>query len=258
MDYFSRAATKETKFPGELKAGSRGINVRRLQEWLGLQGFPVVIDGDFQAATGMALNLYREHLGLPTSNTLDAESWSALVTPMQELLAIKALDGQMTTYTQAVLELALKHAERRPVEIGGQNCGPWVRAYMSGNQGANWPWCAGFVTSIASQAAEIMGVPCPLPRTFSCDVLAKDAQNSRRFRAERKFSEAELTDCHVFIARKTPNDWTHTGFAFAPSGKAFRTIEGNTNDDGSREGYEVVLRTRTADSKDFIDLGLIN
>jgi hypothetical protein len=32
----------------------------------------------------------------------------------------------------------------------------------------------------------------------------------------------------------------------------FRTIEGNTNDAGDREGYEVCARTRGYDKKDFV------
>ncbi|MGH8565940.1 MAG: hypothetical protein ACREXW_18380 [Gammaproteobacteria bacterium] len=33
-----------------------------------------------------------------------------------------------------------------------------------------------------------------------------------------------------------------------------RTIEGNTNDDGSREGYEVCARTRDYNEMDFIKI----
>jgi hypothetical protein len=42
------------------------------------------------------------------------------------------------------------------------------------------------------------------------------------------------------------NDWTgHTGIVLEPIGNAaFISIEGNTNDDGAREGYEVAKRIR--------------
>jgi hypothetical protein len=38
----------------------------------------------------------------------------------------------------------------------------------------------------------------------------------------------------------------------APREEVFETIEGNTNDEGSREGYEVCHRVRGYGSKDFI------
>ena len=54
--------------------------------------------------------------------------------------------------------------------------------------------------------------------------------------------------------RNTATDWTHTGFAHGPSAEVFSTIEGNTNDDGSNNGYEVCARTRSLPKKDFIRL----
>jgi hypothetical protein len=47
----------------------------------------------------------------------------------------------------------------------------------------------------------------------------------------------------------------HTGFVESVDGLNIHTIEGNTNDTGSREGYEVCRRTRTiASCKGFIRL----
>jgi hypothetical protein len=36
------------------------------------------------------------------------------------------------------------------------------------------------------------------------------------------------------------------------AGEVFKTIEGNTNDDGSREGYEVCARIHDFKSMDFV------
>jgi hypothetical protein len=56
----------------------------------------------------------------------------------------------------------------------------------------------------------------------------------------------------IFLARATPSDWTHTGIVVESASESFETIEGNTNDDGCREGYEVCQRTRGYGSKDFV------
>jgi hypothetical protein len=55
-----------------------------------------------------------------------------------------------------------------------------------------------------------------------------------------------------FLVRRTPTDWTHTGIIVQAEDEVLQTIEGNTNDDGSREGYEVCARTRGYKNMDFI------
>jgi len=58
----------------------------------------------------------------------------------------------------------------------------------------------------------------------------------------------------MFLVRRTSTDWTNTGFAFGYDGGTIQTIEGNTNDEGSREGYEVCRRTRGRGRMDFVTL----
>jgi hypothetical protein len=61
--------------------------------------------------------------------------------------------------------------------------------------------------------------------------------------------------CAVLPVRHTLGDWTHTGFAFNFTASTFDTIEGNTNDDGNANGYEVCRRTRKiSEGYDFIGL----
>jgi hypothetical protein len=56
----------------------------------------------------------------------------------------------------------------------------------------------------------------------------------------------------IFLVRWTPTDWTHTGFVAEAQPDLFTTIEGNTNDDGEREGHEVCRLSRGYKNKDFI------
>jgi hypothetical protein len=44
----------------------------------------------------------------------------------------------------------------------------------------------------------------------------------------------------------------HTGIVLEANNDFYHTIEGNTNDEGSREGYEVCKRIRGYKKKDFI------
>ena len=43
------------------------------------------------------------------------------------------------------LERAHKEADVRRVEF---NQGPWVRLYMNGRDGQEWPWCADFASYV--------------------------------------------------------------------------------------------------------------
>jgi hypothetical protein len=161
------------------------------------------------------------------------------------------------SFDATVRAVAEQHLREHPIELGGANSGPWVRAYMDGHQGPAWPWCAGFVTFVLKQAALIHGSAAPIQGSVSCDVLQAQAEKKGRYVAGSSIGSlgsAGLGECCIFLVRNTATDWTHTGFAMDMKNDSFATIEGNTNDEGSREGYEVCNRVRGKSDKDFIKL----
>jgi len=257
---FSPAVTAELSDPGAVGVGATGRAARRVQEWLTFHGFRTPIDEAFGTAAERALQAFRNARGITATGPLDPPTWDALSAPM-----VRALSdvNKGATFGDTVLEVARQHLEEHPIELGGANCGPWVRAYMNGNQGTPWAWCAGFVTFVMKQAAKIQSTATPIDGSFSCDLLATQADKAGRFVSEAsinatpsKLSAATLGTCGIFLVRRTSSDWTHTGFAFDynSANGTFATIEGNTNDEGSREGYEVCKRFRSRGSKDFIRL----
>lgn len=256
---YPKSVREEFEYPGEIGNGTRGRKARRIQEWLSIHGFQTTIDEEFGSATERALQSFQRARGISDSGQVDETTWDALVAPMVRSFA-KCEAGARLGDT--VMQVAKQHLREHPIELGGANCGPWVRAYMNGNQGSAWAWCAGFVTFVLKQAATIHGVPMPIEGSFSCDLLASQAKQQGRFVAERSldgspgnWSADALGSCAVFLVRRTSSDWTHTGFAFdyRPDG-TFATIEGNTNDEGSREGFEVCQRFRSRKEKEFIRL----
>lgn len=71
---------------------------------------------------------------------------------------------------------------------------------------------------------------------------------------EKKHSAPEAGDIFIIGYDKGLG---HAGFVERVDGEIIHTIEGNTNDTGSREGYEVCRRERKiAKCKGFIRLGL--
>ena len=64
---------------------------------------------------------------------------------------------------------------------------------------------------------------------------------------------ASIKAGYLFLLRKaTANHWAHIGLVEAVQGDTMLTIEGNTNDSGSAEGFEVCRRTRGIADKDFL------
>lgn len=211
--------------PIGLKRGSAGPDAKILQEWLTLGGYPVTIDGDFGPATERALRGRFERV------QVDARMQYTLVEGMNDALAA----------TGSIVEVARTHLAQHPREVGGPNRGPWCRLY-SGDSGEGRPWCGDFVTFVVKQAKVDASGLSP-----SCDVIASRAKAAGRL-------SSVPTVGGVFLVRSAPGDWTHTGIVTGAGPGWVTTIEGNTNDQGSREGFEVCARTRGVGKLDFVRL----
>lgn len=220
---------------------------RAIQEWLSLNGHSVVIDGIVGPATRAAIAAFRSDAMVKESSGEPGDlTWSALVAPMAS--ALKPADSSLGTLARWVVYFASQHLRSHPREVGGANRGPWVRMYMAGNEGPDWPWCAGFATFIVKQAAEAAQCEMPIPVAYGCDFLADKARAAGRFQQGIRPSPGWL-----FLVPGKPNHWSHIGIVMGTDGQStMTTIEGNTNDDGSPDGYEVCKRTRTFKDKGFI------
>jgi hypothetical protein len=250
---------RELECETPLKKGAKGTPAKRVQEWLNLHKLGLAVDGDFGRITELSVSKFQERSGLPSTGVVNAKTWEALVAPLSR--ALIPIDGAATRrgFPELVLAYAKQHLKEHPLEIGGQNCGPWVRLYMNGNQGTPWAWCAGFVTFVLKQAAQALQMTSVIPGSFSCDILATQAKSAGLFVKGSSIADGTvphdtLPVAGIFLIRRTSTDWTHTGFVTAFGKDSFSTIEGNTNDDGNREGYEVCAATRGYGKKDFITL----
>lgn len=252
---YSAAVNAELSLKNPLAQGARGMAVQRVQEWLAFHSCRTGIDGAYGSATAAAVRKFQKQKQLSQTGEVDQATWQCLTAKIHE--AFK--DGSGDTLGERVRTIAQQHLNIRPVELGGNNCGPWVRIYTGGHDGADWAWCAGFVTSVLRQACMELGLPMPIRGSLSCDTLAAQAQAAKLFVTERDLSSGNsnwnhLGKAYIFLARRTAGDWTHTGFGFGGTHNSFDTIEGNSNNEGSRDGFEVCDLTRSAVKKDFIVL----
>lgn len=231
------------------RGNSKKSENRLVQEWLCINGVNTKIDGDFGPATEAAVKTFQAKKGLPVSGKVTPDTFKALVTPM---LNVMALTASNQSFRNNLVSYAKAYLKEHPVEAGGQNMGPWVRYFMDGRQGEDFPWCAGFVTYVMRQVANDKGEACPVERTYSCDVLGYTARKAGTLVRGNSGNLSKVKAGDIFLVRKTPSDWTHTGFVIEANPEHVVTIEGNTNDEGSREGYEVCKRIRAYAGLDFI------
>lgn len=258
---------KEIEAPAKMvKSGARGMTVQRIQEWLQYHEFSTAIDADYGPATAARVREFQSARNLKTTGSVNKDTWHALVDPMLNSLrepAIKRGESAVST----VSAVAAQHLEQTPIEIGGPNRGPWVRLYCGGHDGAEWAWCAGFVTLIVQQAYFYRSEKVPFAGSVSCDTIAAQAKSAGLFVTGKSVNRGdvawnEFDGACIFLLRRTDTDWVHTGFATSASKSGgnlvFETVEGNTNNNGSREGFKATSRIRalSGSNYDFVRLAV--
>jgi hypothetical protein len=129
-------------------------------------------------------------------------------------------------------------------EKTNKNDGPEVEMYLkSVGLGKGNPWCMAFAYWCVSQAATATGERNYLRKTGSVMMQWNSTLCKRSLTPEPGA---------IFIM-DFGGGTGHTGFVEKVEGEYVYTVEGNTNDDGSREGYEVCRRKRKISSiKGFI------
>lgn len=114
----------------------------------------------------------------------------------------------------------------------GSNWGKDVKKYLA-SVGINFPasWCMAFVYWCVEKACEEVGAKNPLVKTGGVLMQWNKVGKNLRFVKDPKPGDIFIMD---FGGGKG-----HTGFVTAVKGGRIETIEGNSNDEGSREGFEV-------------------
>lgn len=250
-----------------VKAGSTGARVRRIQEWLQYHEFSTAIDGQFGPATAECVRGFQASSGIRQTGSVNKDTWAMLVDPMIQSLN-EPTSWQNQSQVHTVRTVAEQHLAQAPIEIGGPNRGPWVRLYCGGHDGPEWAWCAGFVTLIMQQAYFYRSEKVPLRGSVSCDTLAAQAKEAGLFVSGKSISSgksdwSDFGGACLFLLRRTDTDWIHTGIATSAisntNGLVFSTIEGNTNNNGSREGFKATSRMRSLSGSnyDFVHLAAL-
>lgn len=252
----------ELELTSALKKGTKGKDVKKVQEWLNLWRYQnslwkynIVVDGDFGQQTQSAVMEFQKLMELEVDGVVGSQTFGILTNPLKR--AFEAIEGTNVHYL--IVDYARQHLRSNPHELS-QNTGPWVRSYMGGNEGKDWAWCMGFVQTILDMAFSTVGkkyTTC-MPLTYGCDEVGNYGIKKGLLirNSELRKSADKVKPGDIFLVSKTPTDWTHTGIIISVEGDSFVTIEGNTNDEGSREGFEVCKRNRNY-KKEKLDVFII-
>lgn len=132
------------------------------------------------------------------------------------------------------------------------SAGHWTNheKYAAQVPGMSWvsdeeqPWCAVFVAYIVMKA----GAAAYYPRSASCQA------DWEWFVAKGQTSEKPVKGAQVFFGTKAHKD--HTGIVIDFDATDVWTTEGNTNDNGGREGFGVLTHKRLRSQASLIGYGV--
>lgn len=221
--------------------------------------------GFFGIKTDEAVRLFQarftdlEGRAMEIDGEVGAITWSALFGPNsvpRENTATSALLGK-------ALDFAITQVGNMENPLGS-NRGPEVDQYLA-SVDINFPaaWCVAFIYFCYNRAANELGIANPMVKTGGVLNLWNRAgqANTRRISTEEARNNPSLVKPGmIFIIDTGPAGGAgHAGIVQSVTGGKLTTIEGNTNDNGSRDGigvFRAVLKRRISGiNKGFIDYG---
>lgn len=264
-------------YPGITLTEGAGFNdgksdlVQLVQERLNALGCgPVAADGLFGPRTAVAVRQFQARFSDVDGQPLNADgavgplTWQALfggATPARPRVPVPEGPKPVGPLVAAALAVAagLVGVREQPP---GSNRGPEVDLYLR-NVGldpaaGSWPWCAAFVYWCFAQASAALNLPNPAIRTAGVLNHWRYARlrGIRCIPAAEALAKPMLVQPGQLFLLSTGNGTGHMGFVEAVVNGKLVTIEGNSNDGGSREGVGVFRRDQRRLAQ--ISLGFID
>jgi hypothetical protein len=236
------------KYPGRViqRGEPNKTIVKAIQKQLNAKGCgPIALDGDFGKITADAVKLFQtlatdqQGNALVIDGKLGSISWAALFGITQ----VPSNSGTpKKTLVATALDIAISQIGVR--EVGGANSGPKVKEYLASvNLAQGAPWCMAFVYWCYSQAATQLNARNPLVQTGHVLTGWRNATCTKISSADAINNPALVKPGQIFIIDHGGGRG-HTGIVKSVEGGFLTTIEGNSNDAGSREGIGVFKLNR--------------
>lgn len=230
-----------------LRQGSRGDAVKKLQRCLNDKAKTnpkLTEDGIFGQGTARAVKAFQQKNHLIADGVVGPKTWNAL------LAAAESSEPQVNRGPRAALaEIAAKYVG---VTETGNNLAGDSKALLAIFQADDlvingktdgYPWCAAFVSfcvqKLFKSSPHFGGLTAPREASVSrfLNIWAKQ-QGCVVFPPSSSSFSPQKGDIVVFT-------FSHIGIVERVNGAVISTIEGNTNDAGSREGTLVARKQRS-------------
>jgi cell wall-associated NlpC family hydrolase len=199
---------------------------------------------DFVGKKQKVANVQKK-LGLTADGIDGPKTWNAIEA------AVSLKDNTQTASNSlsfASKLIALAKKEIGVEEVDGTNCGPRVNEYKSAtwlDSTKSWPWCAAFICWLFREVIKDDKYPFKRPQTagaYDFENWCKQQPSGVELKKPHK-GDIEPGDIVIF-------NFSHIGLAigYPDSDGYIKTIEGNTDGAGSREGGAVLEKRRKISS----------
>lgn len=255
-------------FPGLLLAfgGPDGPEVLQVQQRLNAVGCgPVPESGAFDRATRRGVRLFQSRFpdatGLPlfVDGEVGALTWGALFGGE----TVPTNGAASSALTEAALAFAISQIGVMEVPLGS-NRGPEVDVYVRAaglDPRGGFAWCVAFTHFCYLSAAQQLGMPNPHIKTAG--VLAHwnkaaSVPGILRVKRDEAVANPALVRPGALFIIDLGGGLGHSGMVESTANGRLVTVEGNTNDAGSRNGIGVFRRTArkiVEINKGFVDYG---
>ncbi len=237
-----------------LKKGARDPEVREIQRLLVERGYSLEIDGKFEIETYRAVrafqsqNLDQHGQPLVVDGEVGPLTWWSLTHPKPLIEIPSAVDFRQmaplemggSALGRAALETAIGELKAGACEVGGNNCGPWVKKYLEpakldeGNS-----WCASFVSWCFLQACGGDKSKMPFVYNPSARNLLQQFKNKEMAHEPKSDYQPQPGDIVVWWREKLSGWLGHVGLVHQLKDGMLYTIEGNRSP--SVQGFSYVF-----------------
>ena len=189
------------------------------------------------------VRIVQRALGLVADGIDGPKTWNAIEDTLKDKIK-PTPPTQQSSNKFADKLIALAKQEIGVEEVNGTNCGPRVNEYKSAtwlDHTKSWPWCAAFICWLFREAMKGGTYSFKRPETAGAFDFENWARNQGSSIILKKPHNGDIKPGDIVVF-----NFSHIGIAIgSPDSTGFvKTIEGNTDSAGSREGGAVLEKRR--------------
>lgn len=211
------------------------------------------VDGDFGRKTESSVKLLQTRRGLTADGAIGPITWAHLFGLEPSILKVPE-----TALLGGVLQIALGETG---VREHGRNRGPAVEKYLAAvNKPPGLAWCMAYVCWCCQEGAKARRVENPAVMTAGVHRHWKKAPDEVKVEPSAATDDLRNIKPGMIFLIDHGHGKGHTGIVVLAEPGGLRTIEGNTNIKGSRDGDGVYPRVRryAEINLGFLDYSRIN